>query len=149
MTSGVTAFPFQSGCYDARVRWIVFFDGDCAFCSRSVRWLVLLDWRKNLRFSPLQGELARAKGLGHLADPAGGSMVVVREPDGATFTLSDGWLEVARALGGPWRVFGIFRIVPRCIRDAAYRLFARNRYRWFGKTNACAMPDEEITRRLM
>ena len=79
--------------------WIVFFDGDCAFCSGTVRWLVLFDWRCNLRFSPLQGELARAKGLEALADPAGGTMVVLRESDGATFTYSDAWLEVTRALG--------------------------------------------------
>jgi len=129
--------------------WIVFFDGDCAFCSGTVRWLVLFDWRCNLRFSPLQGELARAKGLEALADPAGGTMVVLRESDGATFTYSDAWLEVTRALGGPWRMFGIFRLVPRCLRDAAYRAFARNRYRWFGKTKACPLPDPAVAKRLL
>ena len=131
------------------MRWIVFFDGDCAFCSRSVRWLVLLDWRKNLRFSPLQGDLARSKGLEHYADQSGGTMVVLRESDGEIFTSSEAWLEVMRALGGPWRLFLIFKIVPRFIRDAAYRVFARNRYRWFGKTNACGMPDKEVTKRLV
>jgi len=130
-----------------RVRWIVFFDGECAFCSRSVRWLVLLDWRKNLRISPLQGDLARSKGLERYADNSDGTMVVLRESDGAIFTSSDAWLEVMRALGGPWRLFLIFKLVPRFIRDAAYRLFARNR--WFGKTNACGMPDEKVTKRVM
>jgi predicted DCC family thiol-disulfide oxidoreductase YuxK len=64
------------------------------------------------------------------------------------FTLSDGWLEVMRALGGPWRMFGIFRLIPRCIRDVIYRWVARNRYRFGGKANACDLPDEKVIRRL-
>lgn len=123
------------------MRWTVFYDGECGFCSRTVHWLVLLDWRKHLRFLPLQSELARSMGLEHHADKSGGTMVVLRESDGAIFTSSDAWLEVSRALGGPWRLFLVFKLVPRFIRDAAYRVFARNRYRWFGKTNACRMPE--------
>jgi predicted DCC family thiol-disulfide oxidoreductase YuxK len=80
-------------------------------------------------------------GLEHHADKSGGTMVVLRESDGAIFTSSDAWLEVSRALGGPWRLFLIFKLVPRFIRDAAYRVFARNRYRWFGKTSTCRMPE--------
>lgn len=76
-------------------------------------------------------------------------MVVLRERDGASFVYSDGWLEVMRALGGPWRALALFRFVPKCIRDAAYRVFARNRYRWFGRTDACEIPDEEVVRRLV
>jgi predicted DCC family thiol-disulfide oxidoreductase YuxK len=35
-------------------------------------------------------------------------------------------------------------MLPRAVRDAAYRWIARNRYRWFGKREACALPQREL-----
>ena len=46
---------------------------------------------------------------------------------------SDAVLAIASGLRFPWPLLTIFRIVPRPIRDGAYRIFARNRYRWFGQ----------------
>jgi len=46
---------------------------------------------------------------------------------------SDAVLAIARGLRFPWPLLNVFRIVPRPIRDGAYRIFARNRYRWFGQ----------------
>ena len=61
---------------------------------------------------------------------------------------SDAWrgkryavLGLARYLGGLWRLLLVLRIVPRPIRDALYDLFARYRYRWFGRLDVCAVPD--------
>ena len=46
---------------------------------------------------------------------------------------SEAVLAIASGLRFPWPLLTIFRIVPRPIRDGAYRIFARNRYRWFGQ----------------
>lgn len=75
-------------------------------------------------------------------------MVLLREADGRVFTHSDGWIELGNALGGAWRVLGILRIVPKCLRDGVYRWVAANRYRFMGKADACQLPDPELTRRL-
>lgn len=131
------------------MRWVVFFDGECAFCSRSIRLLARLDRLDHIRLSPLQGPLAAEKGLGRYADEADGSMVVFRESDGAVFTHSSGVLEMARALGFPWRVFAVFAIVPVGIRNGVYKWIARNRYRWFGKADVCQLPTEDVVGRLV
>jgi predicted DCC family thiol-disulfide oxidoreductase YuxK len=39
--------------------------------------------------------------------------------------------------------------VPKPLRDAIYRLVARNRYRIFGRYEACFVPDAEMRARLM
>ena len=56
---------------------------------------------------------------------------------------SDASLQVYRRLGGPWWLLSLARFIPRFIRNPAYRVIARNRYRWFGKRDACRIPSAE------
>lgn len=128
--------------------WVLFFDGDCAFCSASVRRVCRLDRRGNIAFAPLQGELASRHGFSHHAAAGGGTMVLLREEDGRVFTHSDAWIELVRALGGAWTILAIFRWVPKRLRDALYRRVAENRYRFMGKADACTLPDPELAKRL-
>jgi predicted DCC family thiol-disulfide oxidoreductase YuxK len=128
--------------------WVLFFDGDCAFCSRSVRQVVAVDKNALISFSPLQGELSQKHGFSHHASKDGGTMVLLRESDGRAFTHSDAWIELANALGGWWKFLTVTRWIPKFIRDSVYRLVADNRYRILGKADACALPDPELLRRL-
>jgi predicted DCC family thiol-disulfide oxidoreductase YuxK len=131
------------------MKWIVFFDGDCGLCSRSVRFFAKFDRRDHLRFAPLQGETAAAKEFGKYAAIDDGTMVVLREADGEIFYRFDALLESLRALGGLWKVLLVAKFLPRSIREILYRTVARNRIRWFGKADACALPDPELVRRLL
>lgn len=128
--------------------WVQFFDGECAFCSRSVQVVSRLDKGERISFAPLQGKLSQEHGFTRHAVPGGGTMVVLRESDGRVFTHSDAWIELMRALGGGWRVFGLVRFIPRFIRDAAYGWVARNRYRFMGKSASCALPDAAMLKRM-
>jgi predicted DCC family thiol-disulfide oxidoreductase YuxK len=131
------------------VKWIVFFDGECAFCSRGIRWLAELDRHDRIRFSPLQGELAKDHGITMNDDPAEDSMIVLRDGDGEVFSKSGGLLELAGALGFPFALMRVFALIPRNLRDALYRWIARNRYRWFGKADACQLPSAKVSKRLI
>jgi predicted DCC family thiol-disulfide oxidoreductase YuxK len=138
--------PGEVGC--PPMGWILFFDGDCGFCSRSVRIVARLDRRERVTFAPLQGELARNKGFSHHAAKHGGTMVLLRESDGKAFTHSDAWIELCHALGGWWRILTVAKILPRPLRDGFYRLVAANRYRIPGKADSCQLPDPEVLKRL-
>lgn len=127
----------------------MFFDGDCAFCSRSIRLLAHLDRHDRIRLSPLQGELARQNGLERFADQASGTMVVLEE-NGQQSLFGDSWLALCRVLGFPFNLLGVLlRCIPRSLRDAVYRGVARNRYRIAGKKSACTLPDPEVVKRLV
>lgn len=130
------------------MKWVLFFDGDCAFCSKSVRQVVKFDPHGRVAFAPLQGKLAGEKGLTKYASEKGGTMVLLREPDGKLFTHSDGWIELAQALGGWWRVLTITRFIPKPLRDLVYRCVADNRYRFMGKSDSCSLPDPVLLARL-
>ena len=101
--------------------WILFFDGDCAFCSAGVRRAYHFDHHQRLKFAPLQGKLAAERGFTEYADPRGGSMVILREADEKAFFRSDAAIELARALGGWWKLLIPISLIPRFIRDLGYK----------------------------
>jgi predicted DCC family thiol-disulfide oxidoreductase YuxK len=130
------------------MKWVLFFDGDCAFCSRSVKQAVALDKHERLAFAPLQGKLAHELGFEKHAAAAGGTMVLLRESDGMVFMRSDALIELARVLGGGWRVMTLAKLVPKKMRDWVYGWVADHRLRFMGKQEACMVPDVALHKRL-
>ena len=74
--------------------------------------------------------------------------ILLRDRDGL-HRKSDAVLRILVGLGGPWRLLGLLRLVPRPLRDIAYDFIARNRYRWFGKRDTCRMPTPEERERFL
>ncbi len=128
--------------------WVFFFDGDCAFCSRSVRQVMALDKRRWISFAPLQGKLAAEMDFTQYATATDGTMILLRETDGKIFMKSDALVELANALGGGWRVMALARFIPKPLRDWVYDGIAKNRYLLAGKSDSCSLPDPEFLKRL-
>jgi predicted DCC family thiol-disulfide oxidoreductase YuxK len=132
---------------------VVLFDGVCALCDWSVRWLLGVDTRQSLHYAPLQGQTAAAVLSRHPdADQDVTSVVYVRDLGEAGETLyhrSDAALAILRDLGGGWRIAAWLRFVPRPMRDGVYNLVAKYRYRWFGKYDTCQLPSESVSSRFL
>ncbi len=107
-----------------------------------------LDKHQRVAFAPLQGKLAAEKGFSKFAAAENGTMVLLRESDGKFFTRSDALIELARVLGGWWRVTTLARFIPKPLRDVVYGWIANNRYRLMGKSDTCSQPDPEVVKRL-
>ena len=127
---------------------LIVFDGECVLCSRTAQFVLKRDKARRFRFTTAQGGTGQRlyRELGLEAD-AFETMIVVR--GGRALTESDAALAIASGLGWPWRAAAAARIVPRPLRDAAYRLVARNRYRWFGRRDSCWVPDEGMRDRIV
>ena len=118
-----------------------------------MRWLVDADGAGRLNFAPLQGETASEVFARH-PEVTGdlSSVVYVRDfgTPGETLCLrSDAAAAILRDLGGRYRLLAIFRLLPRFLRDAAYDWVAAHRYRWFGKLDACRLPDRGAQKRFL
>jgi predicted DCC family thiol-disulfide oxidoreductase YuxK len=128
---------------------VVLFDGVCNLCNGAVNFIIDRDPAARFRFAALQStqaaELLAPLGRAPEADP--NSFILVE--DGRLYERSTAALRVARRMGGAWKLFYAFIIIPRPIRDAAYRFVAKNRYRWFGKAEACRMPTPELRARFL
>jgi predicted DCC family thiol-disulfide oxidoreductase YuxK len=120
---------------------IIFFDGVCNLCNGFVAWLIKADKAHVYRFASLQGETAKQL-VGSLLDNTGEWSVVVYE-NGVSYDRSDAVLKIFESVGGVYRFFLIFKILPKSFRDYVYRLIARSRYRIFGKKDVCRVPNSE------
>ncbi len=119
---------------------IVVFDGVCALCSGWVHFLLRHDRGGQFRFAAMQGEAGRGLLVAHGLDPDDPLSFLLIDAGGAR-TDSDAIVAVLQRLGGAWRIAVALRLLPRGVRDAAYRWLARNRYRWFGRKDACYLPS--------
>ncbi|WP_286069608.1 thiol-disulfide oxidoreductase DCC family protein [Stenotrophomonas sp. 57] len=127
---------------------VIVFDGVCALCSRWVRFLLRFDRNGRYRFAAMQGAQGSALLRTHGLDPQDPASFLLLDTQGA-WTDTGAILRVLAGLGGAWRLTCVLRSVPRGWRDAAYRVLARNRYRWFGRHDACHLPAPEHLARLL
>jgi predicted DCC family thiol-disulfide oxidoreductase YuxK len=135
---------------DLRAQRIVLYDGVCGFCNGSVRWLIARDRRERLRFAPLQGETAAALRARHPEIPTSLDTIAFVEENGRVWVRSAGVFRALRELAAPWRWLAALRFVaPASIWDVAYQAFARRRYRWFGRYEACPIPPPEVRARFL
>ena len=122
------------------------FDNVCVLCSGGASFLMRHDRRKAIAFTSAQGPVGSAL-YRHYGLELDDSYLFLL--DGRAYDMSEGYFRLAHALGGMWRLAALARIVPRPLRDAIYRMVARNRYRWFGKTEACALLTDDQRARLL
>ena len=117
---------------------VIVFDGVCALCNGWVRFLLRHDRRQRYRFAAMQGQHGRQLLQAHGLDPDDPVSFLLLE-GGQAWTDTRAIIRVLTGLGGPWRVAAVLGLVPVPLRDRAYRLVARNRYRWFGRHDRCLL----------
>lgn len=132
-------------------RPIVFFDGTCGLCHRTVRFLLDRDPVGRLHFAHLQGEIAR-RALPADARDAGvdGSVVLLEEGERISLR-AEAVLRALAYLPGPWRLAGAVARLRQALPllDRGYRFVVRRRERWFGRSESCALPDARLRPRFI
>lgn len=126
---------------------IVLFDGVCHLCNGAVRWIIRRDRRARFRFAAMQSDTGAALLAQYGVPPGTDSMVLIE--GGRWFAESTAALRIARRLGGLWPLACVLVIVPKPLRDGIYRFVARRRYRWFGRSETCMIPDAGIRERFL
>jgi predicted DCC family thiol-disulfide oxidoreductase YuxK len=127
------------------MKYIILFDGVCNLCNGAVQFVIKHDKKKKFLFGSLQGRAGQAYLRSFNLDFT--SFVLVEEDK--AYTRSTAALRTAKHLGGVWKFMYVFIIVPRFIRDAIYNWIAKNRYKWFGKKDACMVPTQELRARFL
>jgi len=127
---------------------IILFDGVCNLCTWSVQFIVKRDPSARFRFASLQSPVGQRllAELGASAQAIDSFVLIERQ---SWYINSDAALRVARHLSGAWPLLIALRLIPRPLRDWAYRIVANNRYRWFGQPDACMVPSPALRNRFL
>lgn len=127
---------------------IVLFDAECVLCSANAHFILSHDKRGRFHLASMQGSVGSELFRKHGLDPAEPATILVIEGSRVRQD-SDAVLSIYEGLGFPWRLTSLLRIVPAALRDAAYRLIARNRYRLFGRRSKCWVAPEHYRSRVL
>jgi len=133
---------------------ILLYDGVCGFCDRTVQFVLNRDPGGVMRFATLQGAFS-AGIIDRFPELRSADSLVLVEYDAPgrvarVLLRSDAALQIGIYLGGAIGVLSrIGRVVPRFLRDAAYDLFARHRYRLFGRYDHCPLPPPTVRNRFI
>jgi len=131
---------------------IILYDGVCGLCNRFVQFVLKRDRHDRFRFASLQSDFAREILRRHNASAGDlDTMYVVldqAQPGERLASRSDAAGTILRELGGGWGALGVvLGVLPIRLRNWAYNLIARNRYRLFGKYDSCPIPSEKDRRK--
>ncbi len=127
---------------------IVLFDGVCNFCNYWVRFALKRDKNKKLLFTSIQSENAKSILFKYNINPTAITSVIFIENNKA-YTQSSAVFRICKNLSGIWKVFYVFIVIPKPIRDFVYNRIAENRYKWFGKRDECMVPEPWMLERFL
>ena len=132
---------------DISNKTILFFDGNCGLCNRSVKFVLRKEKNHELFFSPLQSEFAKKILKQYNLAAEADSMILLEK--GKVYLQSSASLRTTKYLKGLWTLMMIFIIVPPFIRNAIYNYVAKNRISWFGTADYCEMMTPELKKRFV
>ena len=123
---------------------IILFDGLCNLCDNAVQYVIKHDKKDVFRFVALQSDLGK-KILNYLnVDTSKMDSIILYEPGIAYFYKSDAALEIVKDLNVFLKWSIIFKIIPSALRNPIYDYVAKNRYKWYGKKDACMIPTPKL-----
>lgn len=125
---------------------IILFDGVCNLCSGAVQFVISRDPSAYFRFASLQSDFGQHQLKRFNLDQQSLHSIILIEGD-QYYERSDAALKIARKLSGGWPLLYAFKILPRFLRDGVYNLIGKNRYKLFGKRDACWLPTPELKSR--
>lgn len=133
---------------ELRHKSILLFDGYCNFCSSTVQFIFEHEKNHRLHFASLQSENGIALLKHYQIDPLKTDSLVLIENDRA-FIKSSAALRLAKYLKNLYPLLAGFIIIPPFLRNLVYDYIARHRYKWFGKSESCMIPDKELAKRFL
>lgn len=124
---------------------IVFFDGVCNLCNRFIQFVIKKEKKDYFRFSALSTELGQSIiNQNRIKDDS-----IILFENGKIYTQSDAVLRIYRHLLGFYPILYYSIYFPKFIRNAFYKIIAKNRYHLLGRRNECWLPTSELIQKFL
>jgi len=123
-------------------------DAQCSLCARGAVWIARHDTAQEFVIIPVQSDVGAALIRHYGLDPSDPMSWLFIE-NGRAYSSLDALIRVGGRLGGVWKGLSVLRVLPIFLQDILYRFVARNRYRFFGSTDLCDLPNAEVQKRLL
>lgn len=123
---------------------IILFDGVCNLCDASVQFIIKHDKNDVFRFVAIQSELGQ-KIINYIGiDTSKTDSIILYEPGLSYYYKAEAAFLIARNLSGIYSLIGHLNFIPNLIKNSVYDYIAKNRYKWYGKKEACLIPTPQL-----
>lgn len=129
-------------------QYVILFDGVCNLCNGFVQFIIKHDKTEKFSFAPLQSVFAKEI-LGKNNLNADDLKSVIFIANNMVYTKSNAALQIARCFGGWWHLLFYLKVLPLGLRNFVYDFVGKNRYKWFGKADACMVPSPKLLHRFL
>ncbi len=123
---------------------LVLFDGVCNLCNGAIQFMINHDKEDAFRYAALQSDIGKKLIAERNIDTEKVDSILLIEPGVAYYDKSDAALQIGKHLKGYRTISGILYLIPSGLRNIVYDFIARNRYKWYGKKEACMIPTPEL-----
>lgn len=127
---------------------ILLFDGECNLCNSTVQFVIERDKKATIKFASLQSDAGKKIMVAHKI-PVHYIDSIIYFENNQIYYKSTAALKLFRNLDGLWKLTYVFMIVPNFIRNLVYDFIAKNRTKWFGKTESCWVMTNELSDRFL
>jgi len=128
---------------------LILFDGVCNLCNSSINYVIRHDKGKVFMFAPLQSDAGKEIIETYNLDTSKTDSILLYSEGKGLKIKSSAAIAIASKLGVPRNLLSVFYIVPPFIRNWVYDYIAKNRYKWYGKKDACMIPTPELQERFL
>lgn len=128
---------------------LILFDGVCNLCNRAVQYIIKHDKQHLFVFAALESRIGKEILKTYNIDTSKTDSILLYSKKNGVKVKSTAALLIAKDLGFPRNGLSLFLIVPAFIRNVVYDFIARNRYKWFGKQDACMIPTKALEARFL
>ncbi|MDM5249490.1 MULTISPECIES: thiol-disulfide oxidoreductase DCC family protein [unclassified Lysinibacillus] len=126
---------------------IILFDGVCNFCDSSVQFIIKHDEAAYFQFASIQSDAGQALLVQYEVPKNIDSVILIEH--GKAYFESTAALKICRRLDSFWPACFVFILIPSFMRNRMYRIFAKNRYRFFGRKEKCLLPTPSQRKRFL
>jgi len=131
-------------------KFLILFDGVCNLCNSSVLYVIKRDTKNKFLFAPLQSEMGNEIIEEFKIDTKKTDSILLFDPTNhKIYHKSSAALRIANQLNYPTKLLSIFFIIPAILRNLVYNYIAKNRYKWFGRKDACMIPTPDLQAKFM
>lgn len=127
---------------------IILFDGVCNYCNDKINFIIKHDNKDVFRFVALQSEKGQEI-INYLGVNPSIDSIILYEPGVAYYVKSEAAFQILKELKAPYQWILLLNFIPNSVKDLVYDYIARNRYKWYGKKEACMIPTEEIKNKFL
>ncbi len=125
---------------------ILFYDGECGFCSFWVRFFSERDRKKRIYYAPLQGPTAHQLLPQELTKELSS---VVYYNEGKILLKSEAILAAFKEIRYSPDLLFLAQLIPKSLRQRLYDWVARHRHHFLTAPAFCPMPSEELKKQFL